>query len=80
MATVKTMPASGPEAGLGARLQLIELTKVYGDVVAADRVTLDIAPGEFITLLGPSGIWEDNDAHDGRWIRHSHVRPDPRQR
>ncbi|ACM05577.1 ABC transporter ATP-binding protein [Thermomicrobium roseum DSM 5159] len=55
MATVKTMPASGPEAGLGARLQLIELTKVYGDVVAADRVTLDIAPGEFITLLGPSG-------------------------
>jgi spermidine/putrescine ABC transporter ATP-binding subunit len=55
MATEKTMPASGPEAGLGARLQLIELTKIYGDVVAADRVTLDIAPGEFITLLGPSG-------------------------
>ena len=55
MATVKTMPASGPEAGRGARLQLIELTKIYGDVFAADRVTLDIAPGEFITLLGPSG-------------------------
>lgn len=44
------------QAGLaGARLQLIDLTKTYGDVVAADRVTLDIAPGEFITLLGPSG-------------------------
>jgi len=55
MATVKTMPVSGSDAGLGARLQLIELTKVYGDVIAADRVTLDIAPGEFITLLGPSG-------------------------
>ncbi|GBD16568.1 Spermidine/putrescine import ATP-binding protein PotA [bacterium HR26] len=39
----------------GARLELIGLTKVYGDVVAADQVTLDIAPGEFITLLGPSG-------------------------
>jgi len=55
MAAIKSIPASGAEAGLGARLQLIELTKVYGDVVAADRVTLDIAPGEFITLLGPSG-------------------------
>jgi len=39
----------------GARLELIGLTKLYGDVVAADQVTLDIAPGEFITLLGPSG-------------------------
>ncbi|MDW8058915.1 MAG: ABC transporter ATP-binding protein [Thermomicrobium sp.] len=56
MATVKATQATRPgEAGLGARLQLIELTKVYGEVVAADRVTLDIAPGEFVTLLGPSG-------------------------
>jgi spermidine/putrescine ABC transporter ATP-binding subunit len=39
----------------GARLELIGLTKLYGDVVAADQVTLDISPGEFITLLGPSG-------------------------
>lgn len=56
MATLKMMERAVPEQrGLGARLQLIELTKIYGEVVAADRVTLDIAPGEFVTLLGPSG-------------------------
>jgi putative spermidine/putrescine transport system ATP-binding protein len=31
------------------------LTKRYGDVVAVDRIDLDIAPGEFFTMLGPSG-------------------------
>lgn len=56
MVVVKSsQAASSGQQSLGARLQLLELTKVYGDVVAADRVTLDIAPGEFITLLGPSG-------------------------
>ena len=57
MAGVQQAPvAAGREREQrGARLELIGLTKVYGDVVAADQVTLDIAPGEFITLLGPSG-------------------------
>lgn len=55
MVTVKESTTVGAAQTLGARLQLIELTKVYGEVIAADRVTLDIAPGEFITLLGPSG-------------------------
>jgi putative spermidine/putrescine transport system ATP-binding protein len=31
------------------------LTKRYGDVVAVDGVDLDIAAGEFFTMLGPSG-------------------------
>jgi putative spermidine/putrescine transport system ATP-binding protein len=29
--------------------------KTYGDVVAVERVDLDVAAGEFFTLLGPSG-------------------------
>jgi spermidine/putrescine transport system ATP-binding protein len=29
--------------------------KSYGDVVPVDDVWLDVAPGEFLTLLGPSG-------------------------
>jgi putative spermidine/putrescine transport system ATP-binding protein len=31
------------------------LRKSYGDVVAVDAIDLEIAPGEFFTMLGPSG-------------------------
>ena len=31
------------------------LTKRYGEVVAVDGIDLDIAAGEFFTMLGPSG-------------------------
>ncbi|MEK6251681.1 MAG: ABC transporter ATP-binding protein [Actinomycetota bacterium] len=36
-------------------VRLSGLTKRYGDVVAVDGVDLEIARGEFFTLLGPSG-------------------------
>ena len=36
-------------------IRLRGLTKRYGDVAAVDGVDLDIARGEFFTLLGPSG-------------------------
>ena len=39
-----------------AAIKLDEVTKVFdGKVVAVDEVTLDIAAGEFFSLLGPSG-------------------------
>src|SRR5258705_6375475 len=48
-----------PGASLSAQpvpdLQLLRLTKRYGGVLAVDDVSLDVAPGEFVTLLGPSG-------------------------
>jgi spermidine/putrescine transport system ATP-binding protein len=31
------------------------LTRHFGDVVAVDEITLDIAEGEFFTIVGPSG-------------------------
>jgi ABC-type Fe3+/spermidine/putrescine transport system ATPase subunit len=34
---------------------LTGIRKAYGEVVAVDRVDLEIAPGEFFTMLGPSG-------------------------
>jgi putative spermidine/putrescine transport system ATP-binding protein len=38
-----------------ARLELIDLSKRYGEHTAVAGVTLDIADGEFLVLLGPSG-------------------------
>jgi putative spermidine/putrescine transport system ATP-binding protein len=40
---------------LGARVIFDQIEKRYGSVIAVDGVSLDIAPGEFVTLLGPSG-------------------------
>ena len=42
-----------PAAEIDVRLQGIR--KTYGDVVAVDRVDLEIPAGEFFTMLGPSG-------------------------
>src|SRR4051812_43199769 len=38
-----------------ARLELIDLSKFYGEQIAVAGVTLDVADGEFLVLLGPSG-------------------------
>lgn len=40
---------------MGASLQARSLYKTFGEAVAVDDVSLDVAPGEFISLLGPSG-------------------------
>ena len=44
-----TVPAPARE------IQLDRVAKRFGEVVAVDEVTLDIAAGEFFSLLGPSG-------------------------
>src|SRR2546423_13450408 len=38
-----------------ARLEIVSVTKRYGDVYAVRDFTLDVADGEFVVLLGPSG-------------------------
>ena len=38
-----------------ARLTFEDLSRRYGDTLALDRVSLDIAPSEILCLLGPSG-------------------------
>ena len=36
-------------------IRVTGLRKSYGDVVAVDAIDLEVAPGEFFTMLGPSG-------------------------
>lgn len=38
-----------------SRVRLVRLNKNFGNTVAVEDVNLDIADGEFVTLLGPSG-------------------------
>ena len=38
-----------------ARLTLEEVSRRYGELLALDRVSLDVAPSEILCLLGPSG-------------------------
>ena len=46
--------APRPTGGSPA-VSLEDVVKRFGDVVAVDGVDLDVAPGEFFSLLGPSG-------------------------
>ena len=43
------------EKTTGTRVELRQITKSFGDRVVLDALDLDIAPGEFVSLLGPSG-------------------------
>jgi putative spermidine/putrescine transport system ATP-binding protein len=43
------------QPGAAPAVRLRGLRKTYGEVVAVDRVDLEIPAGEFFTLLGPSG-------------------------
>ena len=54
----QTEQAAGPVTASvdgEADVVLIGVRKTYGDVVAVDSVDLEIAKGEFFTMLGPSG-------------------------
>src|SRR5215210_574914 len=44
-----------PGGGLHADVSLIDVTKRFGEVIAVDRMNLEIPTGSFTSLLGPSG-------------------------
>ena len=47
--------AEPTEGGARPLLRIEGLTKRFGDFAAVDQLSLDIYPGEFFALLGPSG-------------------------
>jgi putative spermidine/putrescine transport system ATP-binding protein len=55
MAKAAIRTASTSDAGDVPDVRLSGVRKTYGEVVAVDRVDLDIRRGEFFTMLGPSG-------------------------
>ena len=90
-----TLAPTAPETGRRRSLRAVRLSgirRVYGEVVAVDGVDLDIARGEFFTLLGPSGSgktttlrviagFERPDARPRRAAGHRrHARAPPRAR
>src|SRR4030042_4356501 len=40
---------------IGAWIRLVNLVKTFDNVRAVDGISIDIAAGEFLTILGPSG-------------------------
>ena len=55
MATQAPLRAEVDAPAAAAAVRLTGIRRAFGDVVAVDGVDLEIAPGEFFTLLGPSG-------------------------
>jgi putative spermidine/putrescine transport system ATP-binding protein len=52
---VRVQHASPEATGSAPAVSLESVVKRFGEVVAVGGVTLDVAPGEFFSLLGPSG-------------------------
>ena len=50
----RTVPASTDKRTVPA-LRLIDITKRFGSLLAVDSVSLDVAPGEVLALLGENG-------------------------
>jgi putative spermidine/putrescine transport system ATP-binding protein len=48
-------PSAAAPAQIAPDVGLAGIRKTYGEVVAVEHVDLEIAPGEFFTMLGPSG-------------------------
>ncbi len=57
MATRPDMPSrqETPAAEAPAAISVRDLTVRFGEVLAVDRVSLDLADGEFVSIVGPSG-------------------------
>ena len=42
-------------------IEVQNLRKVYGDTVAVDDISLNVAEGEIFAIVGPNGAGQNND-------------------
>src|SRR6267142_6823988 len=52
---VNLRPVESASAAARPAIRIRDLTKTFGNLVAIDNVSLDIASGEFFMIVGPSG-------------------------
>ena len=52
---VEGRDVTGAREKIGAQVEVVGLTKRFGQTIAVDDATFSIARGEFLSLLGPSG-------------------------
>jgi mannopine transport system ATP-binding protein len=52
---MRSLSPQSVSLNMGRAVKVDAVSKSYGDVVAVDKVSIDVAAGEFISLLGPSG-------------------------
>ena len=50
-------------------IEFRNVSKRFGPTTAVDRVSFAIGAGETVSLLGPSGLREDDDPAPHRWLR-----------
>lgn len=55
LSTKERTSRRGPEHDAGHAVQVHEAVRRYGSLAALGGVSFDVAPGEFLVLLGPSG-------------------------
>jgi putative spermidine/putrescine transport system ATP-binding protein len=48
-------PSPSRDESIEVAVRLVEMRKTYGEVVAVERLSLEVLAGEFFTMLGPSG-------------------------
>ena len=49
-----------------SELELVDITRSYGDTTALDDVSFRVEDGEFFTLVGPSAEWSSFHTRTGR--------------
>jgi putative spermidine/putrescine transport system ATP-binding protein len=52
---MNSRPSSAGDRSTDVAVRLVEVRKAYGEVVAVERLSLEVLAGEFFTMLGPSG-------------------------